>query len=88
MVNIPLLGLIAAGHPIEAIQDKETIIVPQSKIPRSGKFYALRVTGESMIDENINDGDLVLVKQQFFPLSNQQIAAVDFVVPMILVLMT
>ena len=64
MVNIPLLGLIAAGQPIEAIKDKETIVVPQNKLPNFGKFYALRVIGNSMIDENIHDGDIVLVKQQ------------------------
>ncbi|MCK5212202.1 repressor LexA, partial [Candidatus Parcubacteria bacterium] len=64
MVNIPLLGLIAAGQPIEAIQNKEIIAVPKSKISRAGEFYALRVVGNSMIDENINDGDLVLVRQQ------------------------
>ena len=75
MITIPLLGLIAAGHPIEAIQDKETIIVPQSKIPHSGKFYALRVAGESMIDENINDGDIVLVKQQNTASNGQKVVA-------------
>ena len=75
MITIPLLGLIAAGHPIEAIQDKETIIVPQSKIPHSGKFYALRVAGESMMDENINDGDIVLVKQQNTASNGQKVVA-------------
>lgn len=75
MVNIPLLGLIAAGQPIEAIQDKETIAVPQSRIPRSGEFYALRVIGNSMIDENINDGDIVLVKQQSVAENGQKVVA-------------
>src|SRR3989338_10679419 len=64
MIKIPLLGTIAAGQPIEAIQNKETLAVPQNKLPRNGEFYALRVIGNSMIDENINDGDIVLVKQQ------------------------
>lgn len=75
MVNIPLLGLIAAGQPIEAIQNKETIAVPQNKLPRSGEFYALRVLGNSMIDENINDGDIVLVKQQSVAENGQKIVA-------------
>jgi len=64
MVNIPLLGKISAGQPIEAVKEKEMIAIPQSKLPNSGAFYALRVVGNSMIDENINDGDVVLIRQQ------------------------
>lgn len=64
LVKIPLLGTIAAGLPIEVIHDKETIAIPKSKVPPSSKVYALRVVGNSMIDEDINDGDIVLVKQQ------------------------
>ena len=75
MINIPLLGLIAAGQPIEAIQNKETIAVPQNRLPRSGEFYALRVLGNSMIDENINDGDIVLVKQQSIAENGQKVVA-------------
>ena len=75
MVNIPLLGLIAAGQPIEAIQNKETIAVPQNRLPRSGEFYALRVIGNSMIDENINDGDIILVKQQSVAENGQKVVA-------------
>src|SRR3989344_2201260 len=40
LVKIPLLGTIAAGQPIEAIQQNESIAVPQNKLPRSGEFYA------------------------------------------------
>src|SRR5207248_1024526 len=75
LVTIPLLGTIAAGQPIEAVQERETIAVPQSKIPRSGEFYALRVVGDSMIDENINDGDIVLVKQQGVAENGQKVVA-------------
>ena len=75
MINIPLLGIISAGQPIEAIQDKETIAVPQKKLPRSGEFYALRVIGNSMIDENINDGDIILVKQQSVAENGQKVVA-------------
>lgn len=75
MVNIPLLGLIAAGQPIEAVQNKEMIAMPKSKLPRAGEFYALRVVGDSMIDENINDGDLILVKQQDTAENGQKIVA-------------
>ncbi len=75
MVNIPLLGLIAAGQPIEAVQNKEMIAMPKSKLPRAGEFYALRVVGNSMVDENINDGDLVLVKQQNTAENGQKVVA-------------
>ena len=75
LVNIPLLGTIAAGQPIEAIEDKETIAVPKNKLPKSGEFYALRVIGNSMIDENINSGDIVLVKQQGVAENGQKVVA-------------
>src|SRR3989339_1972021 len=75
MIKIPLLGTIAAGQPIEAIQDKEMIAVPKSKIPSSSEVYALRVTGSSMIDENINDGDVVLVRQQETAENGQRVVA-------------
>lgn len=75
MVKIPLLGIIAAGKPIEAIQNKEMIAVPKSKIPLSSEVYALRVAGSSMIDENINDGDVVLVRHQETAKNGQKVVA-------------
>ncbi len=75
MVKISLLGTIAAGQPIEAIENKETIAVPKSKIPSSSEVYALRVLGSSMIDENINDGDIILVKQQTTADNGQKVVA-------------
>lgn len=74
-VKIPLLGTIAAGQPIEAIREKETIAVPQNKLPRGGELYALRVVGDSMVDENINDGDVVLVKHQETAENGQKVVA-------------
>ncbi len=75
MISVPLLGTIAAGQPIEAIQNKETIAVPISKIPPAAEVYALRVIGNSMIDENINDGDIVLVRQQETAKNGQKVVA-------------
>jgi len=75
MIKIPLLGTIVAGQPIEAIQNKETIAVPKSKIPSSAEVYALRIIGESMIDENINDGDIILVRQQETAENGQKVVA-------------
>ena len=61
--RIPVLGLIAAGEPIEAIEDSDdTIEVPQRFVD-SG-CYALRVKGKSMIEDHIDSGDLVVVKPQ------------------------
>lgn len=75
MVKIPLLGTITAGQPIEAIQDKEMIAIPKSKIPASSEVYALRVVGNSMVDENINDGDVVFVRQQETAENGQKVVA-------------
>lgn len=75
LIKIPLLGVIAAGEPIEAIRQNEFIAVSKSKLPKNGDFYALRVSGNSMIDENINDGDVVLVKQQEVAENGQRVVA-------------
>ena len=75
MIKIPLFGTISAGQPIEAIQDREIIAVPKSKLPDSSETYALRVVGNSMIDENINDGDIILVKHQETAENGQKVVA-------------
>jgi len=62
---VPLLGLIAAGSPIEAIEDKSvTVDVPPQFFATRGEIYCLQVTGESMIDAHICDGDVIIVKKQ------------------------
>jgi len=63
-VTLPLVGVIAAGEPIEAIEQRETIDVPESLLGRRGEHYALRVKGDSMIGDGIYDGDLVIVREQ------------------------
>ncbi|PIP16002.1 MAG: hypothetical protein COX45_00385 [Candidatus Portnoybacteria bacterium CG23_combo_of_CG06-09_8_20_14_all_44_36] len=64
LVRIPLLGTIAAGSPIEAIEFPETINVPKSQLSKSGEHFALRVQGDSMLGEGIFDGDTVIVRKQ------------------------
>lgn len=59
--EVPLLGKVAAGLPIESLMQDETLAVPDSMLPRRGPNYALRVAGNSMIDEHICDGDYVVV---------------------------
>ena len=76
MVKVPILGMIAAGQPIEAIENREeTIAIPKNRLPRNGEIYALRVVGNSMIDENIDDGDIILVKQQSIAENGQKVVA-------------
>lgn len=62
--ELPLLGLVAAGAPIEALTDNETFAVPDELLPRRGRSYVLRVRGSSMIDEHIKDGDYVVVQER------------------------
>jgi repressor LexA len=61
--EIPLYGQVAAGQPLEAVPDSETIAVPEDLLGR-GVTYALKVSGDSMIDEHIEDGDYVIVEQR------------------------
>jgi repressor LexA len=60
-VELPLLGKVAAGVPIEAIPDSETVAVPEDFLTRGSDHYVLRVKGDSMIDEQIRDGDYIVV---------------------------
>jgi repressor LexA len=60
-VELPLLGNVAAGIPIETIEEQETVAVPEDMIGRGGRHYVLRVRGDSMIEEQIRDGDYVIV---------------------------
>lgn len=59
--EVPLLGRIAAGRPIDAVLHGETVTIPKELLGR-GSTYALRVVGDSMIDEHIADGDLIIVE--------------------------
>ncbi len=61
VAELPLLGLVAAGEPIEAVEQQETIALPEEMLPATGPNYVLRVRGDSMIDEQIKDGDYVIV---------------------------
>ncbi|MFN8581854.1 MAG: transcriptional repressor LexA [Gemmatimonadaceae bacterium] len=63
-VELPLYGSVAAGIPIEAVSTPETIAVPDDFVRRSGDHYVLKVRGNSMIDEQIRDGDFVIVNER------------------------
>jgi repressor LexA len=61
---VPLVGVIAAGCPIEAVEQSRTIEIPPSMIDGRGEVYCLEVSGNSMIDEHICDRDIVVIKKQ------------------------
>ena len=61
--DIPVLGKIAAGTPVEAIQNEVSRIPLPSNIEKNGEFFGLKVKGDSMIEAGINDGDTVIVKK-------------------------
>ena len=63
VLELPLLGYVAAGVPIEAVASSESIAVPENFIGRR-ETYVLRVRGDSMIDEQIRDGDMVIVEDR------------------------
>jgi repressor LexA len=62
--SLPLFGYVAAGRPIEAISTSDTLPIPEHFLPRQANYYILRVKGESMIDEHIQDGDYVIVESR------------------------
>jgi SOS regulatory protein LexA len=64
MIEIPLIGIIAAGGPVEAIMNPRPIEVPKNMLSPGARFYALKVAGVSMIEDGIFDGDVVIVRDQ------------------------
>ena len=62
-VDIPILGSIAAGTPIEAIQNEVARITLPENIEKNGEFFGLKISGDSMIEAGINDGDTVIIKK-------------------------
>ena len=74
-VELPLLGAVAAGLPIEAIPQAETLHVPPDMVRRGRNNYVLKVQGDSMIDEQIRDGDYIVVTQQDSAENGQTVVA-------------
>ena len=73
-VDLPLLGYVAAGEPIEAVVGAETVTVPEDLVG-TRETYALRVRGSSMIDEQIRDGDLVVVEDRQVARNGEMVVA-------------
>jgi SOS regulatory protein LexA len=77
LISIPILGTIAAGQPIETIEvPDETIQLSKNDVNKSGNYYALRVKGDSMIEDGIFDGDIVVIKQQSYADDGQTVVAI------------
>lgn len=77
VVDIPILGRIAAGQPIEAIEDfQDTVSIVDNKIKSSEGYYALKVVGDSMVAEGIFDGDIVIIKKQSVAENGQTVVAI------------
>ena len=74
---IPLLGLIAAGSPIEAIEDTSVSVdIPPQYLDRHKEIFCLQVTGDSMVDAHIMDGDVIVVAKQETADNGQIVVAV------------
>ena len=73
-LELPLLGYVAAGEPIEAVVGAETVTVPEDLVG-ARETYALRVRGNSMIDEQIRDGDLVVVEDRRVARNGEMVVA-------------
>src|SRR5204862_3287242 len=72
--EIPLLGIVAAGNPIEAILNYETVCVPRDMM-REGRMFALRVRGDSMIDEQIREHDIIVLQSKQTAENGQTVVA-------------
>jgi repressor LexA len=75
VVRLDLRGRVAAGLPLEAVTDGETVAVPQGLAGR-GRSYVLEVRGDSMIDEHIRDGDFVIVEERSAVRDGEKVVAV------------
>ena len=73
MITIPLLGWVAAGQPVDLFEQHESISVPANMVRKD--TYALRVRGDSMIDDNIEDGDVIVVEKRATAENGQSVVA-------------
>lgn len=74
--TIMKVGYIAAGNPIEPIEEPMPVMVPRSFLEKAGQYYALEVKGDSMQDDGIWDGDLIVVRHQFQAEQNDVVVAI------------
>lgn len=75
-ISLPLIGLITAGQPIEAIEETDTVDVPASLVGDTADSYVLKVKGDSMIEDGILSGDLVVVERNPSPRDGEIVVAI------------
>ena len=73
MTEIPLLGWVSAGQPVDLNDDSQRVSVPTSMVRKN--TYALRVRGHSMIDDNIQDGDIIVIEKRESAQNGQSVVA-------------
>jgi len=73
MIDIPLLGWVAAGMPVDLFENRDSVSVPANMVLKNS--YALRVRGESMIDDNIQDGDVIVIQKRESAENGQSVIA-------------
>lgn len=76
VISVPLEGKVAAGRLTEAVQNREYIDIPKSLVKQNADYFALKVKGDSMIEEHIMDGDLVIIKRQNTASNGQTVVAI------------
>lgn len=73
MVDVPLLGFVSAGQPVDLNEDSETVSIPANMMRKN--TYALKVRGNSMIDEQIRDGDIIIVQKRETAANGESVVA-------------
>jgi repressor LexA len=73
LTDIPLLGIVQAGHPIDLCEQQETVRIPVDMVRKN--TYALRVRGNSMIDDNIQEGDIIVIEKRESAENGQTVVA-------------
>lgn len=74
-IELPLVGLITAGVPIEAVEERETMAVPAQFVVDGANSFVLRVKGRSMIEDGILDGDFVVIERNPSPKNGEVVVA-------------
>jgi len=72
--EVPLLGVVAAGQPIEAVLNYDTVCIPRDMV-RQGRMFALRVRGDSMIDDQIREDDFIILQSRQTAENGQTVVA-------------
>lgn len=73
LVDIPLLGIVQAGEPIDAVAHQASVRVPANMVHKN--TYALRVRGQSMIEDNIQEGDVIVIEKREYAHNGQTVVA-------------